>query len=425
MNSIKNLNIKILLVIILQFANSLALPPINLFRPADKMLIPNRWAYSKYQFTVGYEGAISIKGIIANDEEKDIEWCTRRVNPLQVYQPLQNGLAVLKGFDSESDAGQKAQMFNIDDDNGITNMYKLCGDFKVPVNLMLSARFLLPYGLTFGLHLPYYEMELKDIRYTNGNTDISFEQILSDDYNFLKDAESIGGISLSPWKRKGVGDLVAQLSYYIAYPQFRPILRQVGISLRPAVVIPTGKQADEDLLLAIPFGNDGSWGLQVGGGLDLNFGRYARGGFDVELLYLFGNTRLRRIQTDSTQTDLLFLKKVCAFKEYGLAQQYNLYFDLAYPNWGIIFRTNFQHLHQNENKLYLFSNSYNSVIANNAESLQDWSTNSLIFNFIYDSGFRAPLKGSNIFVTAWYKQGLVGKRALLANTLGFTIGGSF
>ena len=87
------------------------------------------------------------------------------------------------------------------------------------------------------------------------------------------------------------------------FPQCRALLNNVRVITRLGLVCPTGKREDEDRLLAFPFGNDGAWGLQFAGGIDLTFGYTLRGGIDVEFIYLFGNTRCRRIKTAPDQTD--------------------------------------------------------------------------------------------------------------------------
>ncbi|MCL5875835.1 MAG: hypothetical protein M1114_05170, partial [Candidatus Dependentiae bacterium] len=89
--------------------------------------------------------------------------------------------------------------------------------------------------------------------------------------------------------------------------------------------LPTGKKQNEDLLMAVPFGYDGAYGIFGGAGIDILLAYIMKLGLDVELLHLFGNTRERRIKTNIDQTELLLLQKVSAYKDWGLYQRFNLY----------------------------------------------------------------------------------------------------
>ncbi|MBA3535641.1 MAG: hypothetical protein H0T84_03370, partial [Tatlockia sp.] len=239
-------------------------------------------------------------------------------------------------------------------------------------------------------------------------------------------ARERGNLSLNGWKRQGIGDLVAQGTWKLDHPQAKPFLRCVSTQLRFGLSMPTGLKQDEDKILAFPFGNDGSWGLQIAGGLDLLFAHRLRGGLDAEFLYLFGNTRDRRIRAGNGQTDLLFFNKNCAFKEYGLGQQYNLYVEAFDLLGGLSVKLNYQYLKRNEDKLYVRNDGIDSVgLVNNAQSLQNWTAHSFIVGLNYN--FCQPCSPWPVepYVSFWYKHGFNGKNALLANTIGASVTANF
>jgi hypothetical protein len=222
-----------------------------------------------------------------------------------------------------------------------------------------------------------------------------------------------------------VGDLCAQVMWNQDYMQYKPWLKNVDVQVRAGLMLPMGLKANEDLLLAFPFGNDGSWAFQGAGGIGLTYGGYVRLGLDVELLYLFGNTRCRRVKTESSQTDLFLMTKVNAFKKYGLNQQFNLFFEY-YPHLrGLYFRIDYQYLKQNESRLYPCSSLYDTRIINSAENLQDWDAHSMIFQAHYNCAHDVAPDGIVPHFSFFYKKGLSAKRALLVDTLGFQITGSF
>jgi hypothetical protein len=416
---------KYFIIFILIIQNRLlSLPPINLLRPEDRPLFPETWNCTGLQFSIGYEYLFDIKGFKNIYNRYDINFSgskEEKVNPLQIYQYTQNAISSLNGIlDYKSEEAQIAQFYNIADNNGTIGIYKPYGKFQVPVNLMFALRYHFNYGLALGVFLPYYEMELKDIMFENISNNTSLQ------YYYQKDlidfVASTSGISLKPWKRKGIGDLVSYLSWTLDFPQSKPLLSNVRTNLRFGASFPTGKKTDENKILAIPFGNDGCYGLVGGGGIDLDFLYKTRAGVDIYLLYIFGNLKERRVKTAAAQTDLLFSKKVPTFKEFGLFQEYNLYLEAFNINdTGFSFKINYQYLKQNDDKIYISDISINPKIANDAENIQEWSTHSLLFMPSFDWGCYNPESRFIPSVIGWFKWGFNGKRALVGDSFGLMI----
>jgi hypothetical protein len=426
MDNIKKLLKYLSLVLLVGITSSIhALAPLTIFRPTDRFLIPPRCPGKDFQFTVGYEHALCVRAF------QDTEDCFGRVrrrsregavNPLQLWQSTQNLHAALRSVSLDEKAGEHdlVQLFNDNEGCHLAGEFKPYGVFKVPVNLMFAARWHFDYGLSFGLFIPYYHMELQNVNFVEKKGDVSFEKAMNKSLTEI--ASERGGLSLKGWKRQGIGDLVAQGTWKRDYIQTKPFLRCVSTQLRFGLSIPTGLKQDENKILAFPFGNDGSWGLQIAGGLDLLFAHRLRGGLDAEFLYLFGNTRDRRIRAAVGQTDLLFFNKNCAFKEYGLGQQYNIYVETFDILGGLSVKLNYQYLKRNEDKLYVKNDGIDSLgIVNNAQSLQNWTAHTIILGVNYN--FCRPCAQWPIepYVSLWYKHGFNGKNALLANTVGASV----
>ncbi len=381
------------------------------------------------QLSVGYEGAFHIRAFQDDDDEDleaDINVSSSKEKKtclFNIFGDTHNVLGGLKGFNSDTRPGQLSQQFTIDDESCDQGLFKPTGCLRVPLNLLLAQKFYFSHGLSLGLYLPVISAELKNVRFKRIDNGTTQEGCLED--GFLKDIEQVSGLKLGGWKRTGIGDFIAQMWWMRDFVQSRPILSNVRVIGRLGVIFPTGKKTDEDRLLAFPFGNDGSWGLQFAGGLDLTFCYTIRGGIDAEFIYLFGNTRCRRVKTAEDQTELFFLNKVPVFKEFGLGQQYNIYLESCNFWRNTSFKINYQFLKQNDDRVDVASDRIDSRIANTAENLFDWSAHSLIFMARHD--IWRDYEASTVFpsVRAWVKWGFNGKRAFIANTVGLQLNLAF
>lgn len=396
-----------------------ARPPINIFYPSDRPLQPYNWSNNRWQLGVGYEGSLNVKGFQPEEDCSCEEVSKQCVNVLQIWQDAQNAVGMLYGLDPQSPGGSCLQLFNQSGNNGVIGRFTPTADLKIPYNILISARYYTCYNLIFGIFLPVLSAELSNVCFAPCGSQFFPDNVFTCDV--LQNVQKLGCLKLGPWKRSGVGDLLGQVMWVQDFPQAKPWLKNVRLQTRLGLSAPTGKEADEDLLLAFPFGNNGSWAIQLAAGIDLVYGSWMRCGVDAEFLYLFGNIRCRRIRTDINQTDLLFLTKRNTFTRYGLNQQYNLFLELFPHLRGLYFRIDYQYLTQNEDRLYPYSDKFDPRVVNSSESLQDWSTHSFIFQLNYDCYHEFYGKPFAPYFSLFYKKGFNGKRALLADTLGFQV----
>jgi len=195
--------------------------------------------------------------------------------------------------------------------------------------------------------------------------------------------------------------------------------------VRLSISAPTGKKADEDLLFAFPFGNDGGVAIIPAIGLDLRFGQYLRLGGDIQLMHIFDSINCRRIKTDVAQTDLLFAAKVKTLKEFGWTQEFNLYAQLWQFYRGLSLRIDYQYIKHFDDKLWLYSEDFDPVVANTAESLLESTMHGAILNAIYDVNYNGACVWGSPYINIFGKVGFNGKRAILGNTFGIMISLSF
>lgn len=391
-----------------------AVIPFNLFEPYDVLVKGQRPVNSTVQLYAGYEVAVHTRGFMGDDDLGMTSSAHTKGNVLQLWQKKQDAIAAFKGANPESAIGQQAQFLNLDDDNLSHGIYVPCGKLKVPANLLFGAQFGLPYNITFAAYLPYRVVELTDVRWRQEQEDALFEDIMTS--NLIKTIERVAHMDLRGWKRHGCGDLMLQAEYYMHKPQAKPYLRNVGIELRGGLSLPTGLKEDINKLLALPFGHGGGVGLLAAARLELWFVHNIRLGIDVQIMQLFGDTRVRRIKTDPAQTDLLLLNKACVFTEPGFLQHFTLYLDKVYLIGGLTAQVAYQYTKQTESRLFLCAEGYDINVVNNAESLQEWTTHNLILDFKYEWCVE-PTARVKPTLSIFGKWGFNGKRAVLADTL--------
>lgn len=399
-------------------------PPINLFDPYDILMLPIHWPDSRFQFVVGYEGSFKANAYQDDfDETGAAPFCKKRHNILQLWQDKQDAIAAFKGFLPESKLGQFAQQLNINDDNGGYGHYIPCGDLQVHANAMFTAAYHFTNNASLYAFLPYFDVALKNVRWRECPDIPFYENFIAG--NLIQKIEELACINLGSWHRKGVGDFTLLGTWFKDYIQSRLLLRNVRVGLRGGLLFPTGKPQDEDRLFAFPFGYDSGFGILFAGHLELWIGNYCTLGIDTQFLNLFGNTRARRIKINEAQTDLLLLAKIPTFLSPGFIQHYTLYLEASRFLGGLSARIAYQYTKQNESKIYLCSNLYSPRIANSAESLQDWTNHSVVFQLLYDGYHGQENARIKPYGSLFAKWGFNGRRAVLCDTVGFQIGFSY
>jgi hypothetical protein len=399
-----------------------AIPRFNLFNPYDILVQPPHWPDADFQSMVGFEHAYTTHAAQADDEQKHNAW-RRLGNPLQLWQDAQNATAAFNGIQPSEPIEDALTLFKREGRQKTSQLLIPCAHLDIQANLMLSLQYYFDCGVLLAAYIPYYVMRLNNVHWQSKTVATRRAIPCKDLLPMLEDAGSID--LYHGWNRSGFGDLSIFAWWFKDYLQAKKKLGNVRVGLRGGVAFPTGKPEALNELLALPFGNDGSAGIIFGGNLQLWMRNYIIWGLDVELSKFFGTIRTRRIKTYPGQTDLLFLEKVPAYKELGLRQHYTLYLEAPRFLAGLSGRIAYQYTKQQEDHLSLCSTRFDPRIANCAESLDEWTIHSLIFQISYD--FFYPCYNSSLkpFISAFYKLGLNGKRSLLSDTYGFTLSVSF
>jgi len=343
----------------------------------------------------------------------------KTINELKHLDCDQNALKMLNGFDNESCVGQKRAQLRVVDD-GIRGHYCVSGDLTVPFNFAFAWRFFFGHNITLGAYLPVRSMKLKNVCWQEqtqmaDNQDAQVKEFLTND--FFCNIKKLGnGLELGDWSRTGVGDLEIILEFLRNFEQYKPMLKNVLLNLRAGLTFPTGLKTDPDKIITLPFGHDGATTVLFGAGLELLYGTWFKFGFDVELTHLFGDTRTRRIQTAPGQTSLLYLKKLRAYKDWGMQQQFTLYAQLYHFFKGFSFKVGYRFFKQGDSVLSLCSNEFSAAIANASNTIEDWTAHDVMLKLSYD--FSEDFDRANPEFAVFARIPFDGKRSIVSNTIG-------
>lgn len=354
----------------------------NLLSPYDPLIRPYYYDDDRYRTQWALFGETGV-----NTKSYNEDGCVN--NPLRIWHDEQNALTMLDGFCSDTEIGQLREKLNVDDD-GVRGHFRVCGDLDLRAAAAFSGRVFFFNGFTLSVHVPVYAMELKNVVWTDltadsqNPQDLLTKQCLTND--IISNVSNLGDLDITGWQRSGLGDITVLLEWFRDFPQHRPFLQNARLNWRVGLMFPTGKRWDEDKLMAVPFGHDGGGAIPFGLGLDLTFGRYVRGGIDVELTHIFSNARDRRIKVDRDQTELLLLQKAHANKDFGLLQRFELYVEFYKVLYGFSTKIGYQYFKKGEDELSLFNPNFSNEIANTAEKLEDYTMHNLVINAWYDFG---------------------------------------
>lgn len=387
----------------------------GLIRPYDTVLSPRLYGKKRYNISLLNAGGIKT---YARAEEGE-------ANSMRIWQPSQDALAMLDGFSYTSAPGMLASLIDADDD-GVRGHVIPTGTLKIDYTGVLAAQTRIYGHWSLGLYVPFYATSLRDVYWCDETKSNTLEDMRVRNYLTQRLAtvtRELGDLDIGPWKRSGLGDMVLTGQWSSDFPQSKPFLRNVYIALFGGLSIPTGKREDFDKLLAFSYGYDGSWAVPMGLGIELTLSNHLAIGADVQLVVIFGNTRMRRIKTAEHQTDLLLLQKAPVYRDAGLDQCFNLYAQLS-PLRGVSLLFGYQYYKHGEDVYNIHDNRFSSNIANSAERLQDWTAH----YFVIDAGYCYHRTYEQYIipeVSFFFRAPFNGRRSVMQATIGCNVAFNF
>ena len=389
--------------------------PINFFYPDDHPFKLQRQDDRDWQFSIYGESSLTVDG-------RDI--CSNKTNVLQIWNENQDALSMIRGFTPDSNIGKFSQKFNNISDNGIRG--HLCFNAEANYKAVFPIfRYYAPKNLTLSITVPFYWANIKNASYCDLTANQTFGDLLVKSEIIDNLDELIfdlgDGLSISNWKKSGLGDIWVVVDWIRTFYQpRREVLKDVLLNIRAGLTLPTGLTQDIDQILSIPFGNDRSLGVIFGGEVQVTMWDLFVIGVDAEFWHIFSSNRCYRIKTDINQTDFLLLAKTTARKDWGLTQRYDIWGELL-VGCGFSFELWYQYFKHNKDKYSFYQSDYVESIANTANSLKEWTAHNLIF--------LAKYNGSEKYVDAdavpqfaiFYRRPINGYRSIQASTIGISL----
>lgn len=395
----------------------------NWLRPYDTLLRPDQKICKGMQ--LNFYGEFGVKKATGYDLGGN-----PACNVLQILSPTQDALAMLDGFPADSPISILNAEINATD-NGVRGHFDTTGNLNMNWTFAVTGRYFFWENFCLSAYLPFYGLSLTNVDWVDQTQDLTAQdltvkELLTD--NIYANAEQLGGLWLGPWDRKGAGDLVTWVEFFKDFPQNenRPMLKEVSLNGRFGFNIPTGLKQNENLVMAVPFGYDGAYGVFGGGGIDVLLSYVMKLGLDVELLHLFGNSRERRIKTATNQTELLLLQKVYAYRDWGLYQRFNLYAQIYNCLGGASLKLGYQFFKHDADTLSFATCAFSTNVANTATSLQEWVMHHIYVVADYDFSDHCTKESHAIpYVSAYARIPFKGKNIALVPVIGANISVSF
>lgn len=417
--------IKLTTLILASFAFSFdlcpyAFAPTNFSRPYDVNFRMEDWQGTNFKLGANFEYGNTTRGRNAEENE---------CNVLQIYHHAESSLAMLMGAEKDSEinvlANKLLPAYSPATDDGYRGRFKLDGKYE-EADLTFWGKYRLPLKSLAGnfdiyLYIPVRYMEMKDVEWKDLTKDVlsadrDVHYYLTDDiFNLVKE---LGHLDLGDWKKTGLGDIVVMLSWFNDFKQMREHLKNVRITSRLGVSMPTAPIKDEDRAFSFPLGNDGAWGMPITLGLDVDFIHRLRVGGEFEMLVLFNECHKRRLKTDENQTDFLLLHKGNVTKSFGFTYKFNLFIQAQRFLGGLSAMIAYQFLRHDSDKLTAQSNEFSYHIINSAQNLQEWGTQNFVFQLNYDFFKECKNSWFKPQISLFYKLPITGKRVINAETFG-------
>ena len=412
---------KLLLIFIsaLQITQLINAAPLGLFEPYDINIRLRKPAQHHFYAGILGETSYKIKGYATNECDDTVF----EVNPLQIYEPIQNIIPLYQGQNyNNSEFIQLLNNIAGGPGGGVSNLenglFIPNGKFYAG-QAAITSMYAVKHHFFISAYLPVYVVKLNCIKwdYAGNNTLFSGAEIQDLANAFEKDAKNLFGINTNSWQRHGIGDLTFLFEWQQDFYQIRPVLKSVQPNLRFGLSIPTGKKADENIIMPVPFGADGAISIPFGGSLTMDLANHVDVGFSAQFWYIFNNEKDRRIKTFQTQTSLLYPVITNTIKQHAFIQNFNL-FAAAYSICKrLSLKFCYQYWRKGEDVITPIDANFSAIVANSAPQLFERTEHDVFFALTYSpksTDFKRVFPQAQLF----WKGSVKGSRAIISSTAG-------
>ena len=353
-----------------------------------------------------------------------------KVNPLQIYDTTQNILGLYVGFTGNSEV--KTAITGGEDSNH--GMYTATGTYKA-TQFAFGATYAFGSGFLVRSFLPIYSVSLSDVSWAySGNLTSFGGASLADVFSsFETESKELFGLNVSGWNTTSIGDFAIIFDWERDFPRRESVLRNVRPILRLGITLPTGLQKNTVDFGAMSFGADGSITIPFGGGVRVDLGRFVEFGFNSQICYIWGKTKLQRIKTSPYQSDFLMPIIANAAKQYGVIQNFSIYGGLYSKCRCFSLKGFYEYIRKGEDIITPVETKYSYNLINNQsedgttgrskgqKSLDESTSHSFTIRAGYDNHYA---DSNNKFIPQVYlfsKTSFYGSYANIASTIGLQL----
>ena len=153
------------------------------------------------------------------------------VNVLKLWSVDQDALAMLRGFDVDSEINILAQTLQAANDDGVRGHFNVTGEIKMPLSASVNAVYKLSRYWRLGLYIPFSSVKLTHTQWTDLTQSVTPEDLLTKELltdNFFSNVYSLGsGLELGNWSRTGFGDITLMARWDREFLQHKEFLKWV------------------------------------------------------------------------------------------------------------------------------------------------------------------------------------------------------
>lgn len=212
-------------------------------------------------------------------------------------------------------------------------------------------------------------------------------------------------LSISKYDEKGFGDIQVGVHYKTLLDD------SLKGAIHGTIIMPSGKQKNENELFSLAHGYDGHWGLQTGATLEAQIQEYITLQGSVENIIFASDDKVMRLKTYEGQEGFLFLAQGNTRRKKGTITNLSTAAFLSCPEKPFVLSIGYSYTRAQKTELTpLDGVHFDRLIANSDKRFDSWNRHSItISGALYSSKSSSnaqlefactiPVAGKNIFIS--------------------------
>lgn len=298
------------------------------------------------------------------------------------------------------------------------------GTFKIK-----EAQFMLTQNLSHGfftnMHVPVRRLSIKEPDYVDQSPHDNATLSSSNPtwQNFLDNFDNIlvsYNLNRCAIRTSGIGDTTLVLGWTNNYQKTKK-WDFVDTTLQAGVLIPTGKEKNEDVVFDLPLGYNGFYGVPVN--FDMSFGIFdwITLGTHFDATFFLSKTKDVRMKTALAQNGFIKLAKGTATVRHGKLFNAGTYVKADHVAGGLSLLFAYNYAHKMQDSVTPHDTAtFNKTIVETDGIYRPWKVHTLNFLLEYDFTKEGDPFGPRVGL--FYNNQVGGKRAFNTNMIGANVG---